>query len=105
MITWLKKLFASDPPIDYKAMVDAGAQVIDVRSKGEYAGGHVPGSLNVPLQDLQLQLGKIKKSRTVIVCCASGARSAQAKQILNQRGYNDVVNAGSWMALRKKIVG
>jgi phage shock protein E len=105
MITWLKKLFSAGQSVDYKELLANGAQIIDVRSKTEFAGGHIQGALNIPIQDMPSQLGKIKKTRAVILCCASGMRSGQAKQLLLQRGYSDdlVHNAGSWMALRAKL--
>jgi rhodanese-related sulfurtransferase len=105
MIGWLKKVLAGAPAVDYKQLIADGAQVIDVRNKNEFAGGHISGALNIPLHDIPMQLGKIKKTKVVILCCASGMRSGQAKQLLLQRGYSDdlVHNAGSWMALRNKL--
>jgi phage shock protein E len=105
MIAWLKKMFSAGPSVDYKQLVADGAQIIDVRSKNEFAGGNVKGALNIPLQDLPSQLGKIKKTRNVILVCASGMRSGQAKHILLERGYDpDLVhNAGSWMSLKAKL--
>jgi rhodanese-related sulfurtransferase len=74
-----------------------------VRTKAEYQGGHIRGSLNIPLQNLQGSLSKIKKDRPVITCCASGMRSGSAKSILKSSGYSEVHNGGSWMSLQNKI--
>ena len=50
--------------------------IIDVRSYAEYMGGHVAGSINIPLQDLHQHLDEIKSMpQPIILCCASGNRS------------------------------
>lgn len=102
MINTLKKIFGIGPAADYKALVKGGAQIIDVRTKGEYASGHIKGSINIPLNELSGSK-KIKKDAVLITCCASGMRSASAKGVLKQLGYNSVHNGGSWMSLQRKI--
>lgn len=91
------------PKVDYAALLKNGAQIIDVRTRGEFDGGHIRGSVNIPLQSLQSQLSKIKKDKPVITCCASGMRSASAKSILKSKGYQEVHNGGSWVSLQNKI--
>jgi phage shock protein E len=76
-----------------------GAQLVDVRSVGEYAGGHVPGTLNIPLQDLDARATELDPSRWVIVACASGTRSALAARKLKALGFQKVMNAGTWRNL------
>ena len=78
-----------------------GATIVDVRSKAEYASGHLKNSINIPLDSLKSNLGKINKSKPVITCCASGMRSASAKSILKSNGFEEVVNGGGWASLRK----
>jgi rhodanese-related sulfurtransferase len=80
-----------------------GAQIIDVRSPGEFQSGHIKGALNIPLPALGSQLSKIKKDKPVITCCASGMRSASARTILKANGYADVHNGGGWTSLQQKI--
>jgi rhodanese-related sulfurtransferase len=63
---------------------------VDVRSAGEYASGHAPGTLNIPLQELSSRLAEIPKSSPVVVGCASGSRSGMAKLLLKKNGYPDV---------------
>ena len=87
---------------DFGALIKEGAQIIDVRSKEEFNGGHIEGSLNIPLQELPRQLIRIKKAKPVIVCCASGVRSSSAKDLLKTQGYK-VSNGGSWTSLERKI--
>ena len=104
MIQFLKKIFSSTPKADYAVLLKSGAVVVDVRTKTEYAAGHIKGSINIPLQELSNNLSKIKKTNPVITCCASGMRSSTAASLLKAKGYNDVYNAGSWMTL-KNIAG
>jgi len=104
MIETLKKLFGIAPKVDLGELVKEGAMIIDVRTKGEYAGGHIRGSVNIPLDKLTGNLNKLKgKSKPVITCCASGSRSASAKGILSSHGFTNVHNGGSWMSLRRKV--
>ncbi len=66
--------------------------LVDVRSKSEYKDGHLPGAINIPLDQLTDKLNKIPKGKTVIVVCASGNRSASGSKLLAQAGYEDVYN-------------
>ncbi|MCZ2222244.1 MAG: rhodanese-like domain-containing protein [Chitinophagales bacterium] len=103
MIQLIKNLFGLGPKTDYKELISKGAQIIDVRTKEEYRGGNIKGSVNIPLQNLSGNLSKIKKDKPVITCCASGMRSASAKSILKSNGFTEVYNGGGWMSLRNKI--
>ncbi len=81
------------------ALLEAGAQVVDVRSAGEFAAGHSPGSINIPLQEIGERARQLDPKRCVIVCCASGTRSAMARLRLRGLGFRQVVNAGPWTNL------
>jgi phage shock protein E len=74
----------------------SGAIFVDVRSAGEFANGHAPGTINIPLQELGSRLGEIPKSSPVVLCCASGTRSGIAKLLLMKNGYRNVHNIGTW---------
>lgn len=102
MIGLLKKLLGVGPAVDYTDLMNRGAQIIDVRTKAEFDGGHIKGAINVPLQVLAQQLGKLKKDKPVITCCASGMRSASAKGLLKSKGF-EVYNGGSWVGLNQKL--
>jgi phage shock protein E len=78
------------------ALLQEGAQVVDVRSLAEFSGGHVPGSVNIPLPELGQRMKELDPGRWVIVCCASGTRSALARRKLRSGGFQRVLNAGSW---------
>ena len=104
MINTIKKLLGLGPKVNYSELVSRGAVIVDVRSKGEYSGGHIKGSLNIPLDQLRSNLVKLKdKSKPVITCCASGMRSASAKAILKAEGYQEVYNGGGWYGLQSKL--
>ncbi len=104
MINTLKQLFGFGPKVAMKELMDQGAIIIDVRTKGEYAGGHIKGSINIPVDQLKSNLKKIKsKDQIVITCCASGMRSASAKGMLKSEGYTNVHNGGAWSSLEYKI--
>ena len=104
MINTLKQLFGFGPKTDYADLVKQGAIILDVRSKGEYSGGHINGSINISVDTLSSNLSKLKdKNKTIITCCASGMRSASAKSILKSNGYTNVYNGGGWSNLKNKI--
>ncbi len=103
MFEAIKSLFAQVKQEDYALLIKNGAQIIDVRTPGEYAGGHIQGSVNIPLDTLQRNHSKIKKDKPVITCCASGMRSLSAKSILASNGFPEVYNGGGWVGLKNKI--
>jgi phage shock protein E len=104
MLEAIKKMLGIAPKANFAELVRQGAMILDVRTKGEYAGGHIRGSVNIPLDKLVDNLNKLKgKNAPIITCCASGARSATAKGVLTNRGYTNVHNGGSWMSLNRKI--
>ena len=83
--------------------ITKGAIIIDVRTPGEYQGGHIKGSKNIPLNELSEKIDEIKKwNKAVIACCASGMRSAQATSIL-KRNAVDAMNGGGWSSLQNKL--
>jgi phage shock protein E len=71
--------------------------IVDVRTPGEFSGGHVSGSINIPLQEIESKINQLKSlEQPLILCCASGARSGQATYLLSQQGI-ECVNGGSWL--------
>ena len=71
--------------------------IIDVRTPGEFMGGHVAGSIDIPLQELQTRLEEVKSlPQPLTLCCASGNRSGQAMMFLRSAGV-ECENGGSWL--------
>lgn len=71
--------------------------IIDVRTPGEFMGGNVAGSINIPLQEIQSRTDEIKSmQQPIVLCCASGMRSGQATAYLRSIGV-DCENGGSWL--------
>ena len=90
-----------------KAVNDLAAEVeaktlnlIDVREADEFASGHLPGAINLPLSDFLERYGELDKEKSYHIICQSGARSAQACAFLEEEGY-DVTNVAggtsAWM--------
>ncbi|MCE1229540.1 MAG: rhodanese-like domain-containing protein [Firmicutes bacterium] len=73
-----------------------GAIIIDVRTPGEFANGHSPESRNIPLDELGSHLDKLDRSKPLVLCCTTGARSGWAQRYLKQMGFQEVYNAGPW---------
>ncbi len=67
-------------------------QLLDVRQPNEYSLEHIPGAILIPLTDLAKRLGELKPERKTIVYCRSGTRSKSGCQILNNRGFSEVLN-------------
>jgi rhodanese-related sulfurtransferase len=70
----------------------ASLQVVDVRRPGEYAGGHVPGAINITLAHLEQEVARLNSDRPTAVICASGYRSSTATSILERRGFSQLFN-------------
>lgn len=103
MIDSIKNLLGFGPKVNYRELIENGAQIIDVRTRGEYAAGHIKGSVNIPLNELGSQIKKLKKDKAIITCCASGMRSASAKAQLKSLGFEEVHNGGGWYSLQNKL--
>ncbi|NJN27732.1 MAG: rhodanese-like domain-containing protein [Cyclobacteriaceae bacterium] len=81
-----------------EALTD-GAIVVDVRTPQEYNEGHISGSLNIPVNQIEARASMLKKKeKTIILCCKSGGRAGQAKSILEKNGIS-CINGGSWGSL------
>ncbi len=77
--------------------------IVDVRTPSEFMGGHVAGSINIPLQEIQTRIEEITNMvQPIVLCCASGNRSGQATVYLKSLGI-DCENGGSWMDVNYKF--
>lgn len=98
-----QQLFGAGPKVDLAAIINEGAFLVDVRTPGEFAEGHVKGSVNIPLDKITMQIAKFKNKKSIIVFCRSGNRSGQAKSILEQQGITNVVNGGTWQQVNQFV--
>lgn len=82
-----------------RELVAAGAVLLDVRTPAEFAGGHVEGAINIPVQDLERRLGELNgRGPNVVVYCRSGGRSATAAVLLARAGFQveDIGPMSAW---------
>ncbi|WP_084617940.1 FAD-dependent oxidoreductase [Jonesia quinghaiensis] len=82
------------------------ALILDVRGAGEYAGGHVPGALNIAHTDLRERLDEVREAaagRPVRVMCHSGMRSYLAHRILDQAGFDSATLSGGMLTLKAHL--
>lgn len=80
----------------------AYSQFVDVRTPGEYSGGHAVRAINIPLGELPAKLDRLEKNEPVYVICQSGRRSQEAAGILIRNGFRWVFNVAGgtneWIA-------
>ena len=81
-----------------------GAVLLDVRTPQEFHEGHIPQSVNIPLQTIDKAESIIENKDTpIFVYCRSGARSAQAAALLSHMGYNNLTDLGGIVHYRGKV--
>lgn len=102
-MNFLQMLFGSTPTADLQAIINEGAFLVDVRTAGEFAQGHVKGSVNIPVDSIEMKLQQFKNKKNIIVFCRSGSRSGMAKSILEQNGFTNVTNGGTWEQVNKFV--
>ena len=85
-----------------KAVKD-GAFLVDVRTAAEFADGGVKGAVNIPLDKVPTELSKFEGKGNIVVFCRSGNRSGQAKSILEQNGFQNVINGGTWQNVNQTV--
>lgn len=87
--------------LDYPAM----AVLLDVRTKEEYAQGHIKGSINIPLQEIEKAQQTVEnKELPLFVYCRSGSRSAQAVKALKMMGYENARNIGGIIGYEGELI-
>jgi phage shock protein E len=85
------------------------AVVVDVRTAGEHASGHLQGDHNIPVEEVEARLAEFdaltkgNKNAVVVVYCASGRRSARTKGMLEKAGYTGVVDAGGFSGVAARF--
>jgi len=72
------------------------AQLVDVRSAGEFAAGHVPGAMNIPLDEIERRLGDLNFEQTLVLICKGGKRACMAAELIqDKRGKLAVLRGGT----------
>lgn len=100
-MSFFKSLFGGTNTSEIDEVIAQGAVIIDVRTPGEFSGGHAKGAVNIPLDQIEAKLPSIRKyKKPLVLCCASGMRSARAKAFLANQGISDLYDAGSWRNLK-----
>lgn len=77
--------------------------LVDVRTPEEFNSGSVDGAINIPLSVLEQEFSQFKNKENIIVFCRSGARSGNAKLILEQNGFERVINGGPWQNVQQAL--
>jgi rhodanese-related sulfurtransferase len=96
-------MFSSAPAVNFEELVKNGAIIVDVRTSGEFNSGHIKGSINIPLDQINNKKDELKKKNKVIItCCRSGNRSGIAESMLQSAGI-ECYNGGPWNVLNDKI--
>ena len=83
--------------------IENGAIILDVRTAGEYATGHIDGSVNISLGEIRDRYIELDSSKTYITTCSHGLRSVKVENLLKERGFKNVYNGGAWSDLQKII--
>ncbi|WP_324756232.1 rhodanese-like domain-containing protein [Sphingobacterium thalpophilum] len=96
-------LFGNTDNSQLTEAIKDGAYLVDVRTPAEFADGSVKGAVNIPLDKVPTELSKFKGKENIVVFCRSGNRSAQAKSILEQSGFQNVVNGGTWQNVNQVV--
>ncbi len=78
------------------SIIQEGAFLVDVREPSEVATGGVVGAVNIPMGSVASNLKEFEGKSHIVVFCRSGNRSGQVKTFLNQNGFTNVTNGGTW---------
>ena len=92
-----KKPYDAARPEQARALVDAGALLVDVREPREWAAGHAPAARHIPLSQLPTRMKELPAGRRIVTVCRSGARSRRAAVLLAREGRR-VTNLSGGMA-------
>jgi rhodanese-related sulfurtransferase len=99
----LGNLFGTREKTDFKELLQKGAIIIDVRTPAEFQTGHIPGSINIALEQIGATINSLRlKNKPLIMVCRSGVRSSTATALLKKAGL-ETYNGGGWNDLMRKI--
>ncbi|MBI3199925.1 MAG: rhodanese-like domain-containing protein [Myxococcales bacterium] len=96
LLFMLRRRFGDVSAVEARTLVEGGALLLDVRTPAEFASGHLPGAVSIPLAELEGRVAELgPKDRPVVTYCASGVRSAVASRLLAGAGFGKVKNLGA----------
>lgn len=84
-------------------LIKNGAFLVDVRTPAEFEEGHVNQSVNIPLDTIESNLSQFVNKTQIVVFCRSGNRSGNAQMILEDNGFTNVTNGGTWQMIKEFI--
>jgi len=90
-------MFGSQVPSVTTADVPAGAYLLDVREDDEWAAGHAPGAVHLPMMQIPARLDEVPRDGDVVVICRVGGRSGQVTAYLRGNGWDNVHNLDGGM--------
>lgn len=96
-------LTACNPKPNATGISYADSYLVDVRTPEEFQSGSADGAVNIPLHTLSTRLEELKGKQQIVVFCRSGARSAQAYEVLREAGFKNVVDGGSWSDVQAQL--
>lgn len=100
-MSWLSDIFGGRK---IKQALGEGAVIIDLRTAYEYDQGHIPRSLNIPIDRVRANIVRIRDlNKPVILCCSSGAHCWETAEILRNAGITRVYNGGSWQSVLRVV--
>ena len=85
---------------EVRTLLTRGAQLVDVRTPGEYAAGALPGASNLPVEAITQWVNRLDRDKPVLLYCRSGARSGAARNFLRGLGFRETYNLGAYTAWR-----
>ncbi|WP_329903205.1 rhodanese-like domain-containing protein [Porphyromonas pogonae] len=103
MFNFLNNLIGGNNDSEIEQAIKDGAILLDVREPIEFKMEKIPGAINIPVGILGGNISKLSKEKPIVIFCLSGSRSSQAMRILKSKGFEKVINGGSWMHVAKII--
>jgi phage shock protein E len=102
-MNWLSEIFGLGNGKLRQAIREGGA-IVDLRTAYEYDQGHVPHSLNIPIDRIKMSVVRLRDlNKPIILCCANGDHCWEAAEILRQAGITRVYNGGSWQSVLRVV--
>ncbi len=103
MIALLEQIVGAAGERPMNEVIKEAVLLVDVRSPEEFASGSVDGAINIPLGVLSQNFAVFQNRQNIVVFCRSGARSGQAKMLLEQNGFTGVINGGPWQRVQEAL--